>query len=258
MKITVYGAGVFGTTLGKILEENKHQVLYYNRNSKISPKEATDFADVILLSVPSSAIQEVIKLLPAEKPLIIATKGLLSIAPFKKFKKVAFLSGGAFAAELDNHLKTTLTATDKLIPKLFKTSWLDFEITKDSLGVILCGALKNIYAIYAGFEDISKTPKKRAALIRQTANEMKKILAANGANPKTVDLACGIGDLKVTFTASSRNYRFGQTLAQDPNYQPTETTEGLSAFINLQKSDIIIPDELEIFSKIKELLKERS
>ena len=30
MKITIFGAGAFGTALGNILEENGHQITYYD------------------------------------------------------------------------------------------------------------------------------------------------------------------------------------------------------------------------------------
>ena len=253
MKITIYGAGVFGTSLGQILERNGHEVLYYAPKNGISQKSALKFPEIIVLAVPSDAVKKVVKKLPKEKPLIVATKGILSLAPFKN-QKVAFLSGGAFAAELDAHQKTILTATDSLIPELFETSWLKFELTPDRLGVILCGALKNIYAIYAGLQNVAASPEKTADLIKRTAAEMREILKLNGADPKTVDLACGLGDLKTTFSPSSRNYRFGQKLSQNPNFLPSETTEGLTAIRALPKTAIKIPASLPILENILELL----
>lgn len=250
MNITILGAGAFGTSLGNILEQNNHVVTYYDNKIKLPLDEATKDADAVVLAIPSQFFAEPLARLRTDKPLIVATKGLLSLEPFEKFKKYAFLSGGAFADDLNNKLKTTLTATDKLVRKLFETKWLHFELTKDKLGVILCGSLKNIYAIRAGYYDVETNPKKRARMIAETETEMKQILKANGADPKTVDLSCGIGDLKVTFTSSSRNYRYGQNLKKDPNYQPTETTEGLTAIKSLKKSGIIIPEDAKIIRNI--------
>ena len=250
MNITILGAGAFGTALGNILQANGHTITYYDHKFTLTLDEATKNADVIVLAIPSAFIDEPLKNLRTDLPLIVATKGLLSLEPFTKFHQVMFLSGGAFAADLNNCLKTTLTASHPLIQDLFTTDWLDFEVTNDAKGMILCGSLKNIYAIEAGFRDVEKNPKLRAEMIHAVVAEMKQILAANGAEPVTVDLACGIGDLKVTFTSSSRNYRFGLALKNNPSSQPIETTEGLTALSHLQTAHIQIPENATIIQSI--------
>ena len=73
------------------------------------------------------------------------------------------------------------------------------------------------------------------------------------ANPKTVDLVCGVGDLKLTCGYPSRNYEYGDKLRQDANYQPEKTVEGLSAIKRIKRGEIVVPKDakylLEIIDK---------
>jgi glycerol-3-phosphate dehydrogenase (NAD(P)+) len=84
-------------------------------------------------------------------------------------------------------------------------------MTEDMLGIILCGTLKNIYAIGAGYH--SDSMNDMASFIEHAHNEIANYLDKHGADPHTADLACGLGDLILTSTSNtSRNFTFGQRL----------------------------------------------
>jgi len=220
MKITIFGAGAFGTALGNILEANGHQIEYYDpiKYPDKGLTSAIEGSEINLLAVPSNAAPKLMLFLPHDKPLICASKGFLTMASFKPWgNNFSVLSGGAFAADLNEKHETVLTATSPLIKQLFTTTWLTFDETTDNTGVLLCGALKNIYAIGSGYWGLSYGTTDFDDFINSALNEMKTIVAANGGKPQTVDLSCGLRDLVITCaSATSRNYDFGTKLKKDP------------------------------------------
>lgn len=253
MKIGVLGAGSFGTALGGILINNNHKVSYFDPKIPDSTLEnAIDNAKYILLCVPSSVAGEVLAEIPKKIPLIVATKGFLSEEPFAGFSKYMILSGPGFAEDIKAKKETKLTATDQDIIKLFRTDYLTFDKTTDRLGVLMCGALKNVYAIYAGMLNLKRNTKKYGMYISAVVAELKDILELNNADPDTVELSCGIADLKVTCGVPSRNFEFGQTLRGGTSERGQKTIEGISALDRVRSGEILIPDSARI---LKELVK---
>ena len=240
MRITVLGAGAFGSALGHILESKKHEVVYYSLNSEITLEEALKGAETIVLAIPSKAVDEMLPNLPKNIPLVVATKGILDTDTFKDFEDVMILSGPGFAADIEKHIKTTLTATDPRIRDLFETPWLKFELTADNKGVLLCGALKNVYAIYAGYHNLKPGSDEYEKFISTAIEEFKIILFNNGANPKTASLACGIGDLRLTCNFPSRNFEFGQNLIAGQT-ESTKTVEGVTALKRIKNGGLKVP-----------------
>ena len=190
--------------------------------------------------------------LPKDKPLIIATKGFLEAHNFADFKDYMILSGPGFAADIKAGKETHLTATDSRVVELFTTDYLTFDFTTDKNGVLMCGALKNVYAIYAGLLDLKSGTKERENFLTEVAEEMKALLTANNARPQTVGLACGVGDLDLTCALPSRNFEFGQILRSNPKAKPEKTVEGLTALGKIKRGEIRVPDKAV---KLKELIK---
>lgn len=252
MKIAILGAGAFGTALGGILADNGYDIDYYD--SKIqreSLSETIADAKYIVLAIPSNAVPYVLPYLPDNVPLIIATKGLLSDKPFARFKDYMVLSGPGFAQDIKARKRTLLTLTDKRLEELFKADYMEFDYTDDEKGVLMCGALKNVYALLAGFKKVEKGSSEFNQYVKDAGREMKMILEANGADEKTVDLACGMGDLKLTCYYPSRNYEFGRIFRDNPKARPEKTVEGLSALKRINRGEIELPEGLEIFTEIQ-------
>lgn len=255
MNITILGAGAFGSALGRILKSKNHQITFYDPKLKLSLTTALANAELIVLAIPSIALEDIVPKLPKNLPLIIATKGILTPELFQDFNDIMVLSGPGFATDLDRKVKTKLTTTDPRVRNLFKTDWLTFDLTQDERGVLLCGALKNIYAIYAGLKNLKPKTPAHDTYLKTAAEEMKIVLFENGAEPKTVNLACGKDDLKITCGYPSRNYEFGQKLIKDPEYQPEKTVEGLTALKLIQRGALKIPRTAFILkSLIEEVL----
>ena len=251
MKIAILGAGAYGTALGGILAEKGYDVDYYD--AKMERERLSDVitgAKYILLSIPSQAVPYELPHLPKNVPLIVATKGVLSAHCFDEFEDFLVLSGPGFADEIKAHKLTMLTATDKRIIELFGTDYLSFDLTDDKSGVLMCGALKNVYAIEAGLRALRRDSTKWGQYIDATCDEMKTILEANQAKASTVNLACGVGDLKLTCGYPSRNFEFGDKLRRDSNYRPEKTVEGLSTIKRILRKEILIPDGCSIMEGI--------
>lgn len=256
MKIAILGAGAFGTALGGILAEKAFDIDYYDtRIERERLSDVIDGSDFILVAVPSKSIPYVLPYLPKNIPLIIATKGILSSQTFKDFRDYMVLSGPGFADDIKAGKDTKLTASDKRVVELFTTDYLTFDYSDDYNGVLMCGALKNVYAIEAGLRNLERETKPWNQFIDDVCKEMKLILKANDANPKTVDLVCGIGDLKLTCGYPSRNYEFGDKKRQNSNYQPEKTVEGLSALKRILRHEIVIPEGCTIMNQIIEEFK---
>ena len=253
MKIAILGAGAFGTALGGILADNGYDVDYYDK--KIEREKLSDVlndAKYIILCVPSAAVPYVLPHLPKDIPMVVATKGMLDERAFQGFKDVMALSGPGFAEDIKAGKKTFLTVTDKRVKQMFKARFIVFDWTSDIKGVLMCGSLKNIYAIKAGFDNLKKGTRSWNNYIRAVSTEMKEILRANGANPETVDLACGIGDLKLTCDFPSRNYQYGKKIRLHPKVNPDKTVEGLTALCKVKRGEIIVPDSAAILKRIME------
>ncbi len=253
MKIAVLGAGAFGTALGAILADHGYDIDYYD--SKVEKERLSDVlrnVKYIFLVVPSAAAPYLLPHLPKDIPLVIATKGFLNLENFREFKDYMVVSGPGFACDIKEHKQTKLTATDKRIFELLGTPYLDFDYTDDELGVLMCGALKNVYAIYAGLLGLKVGTKLHEQFLSEVADEMREILKENGASARTVDLVCGVGDLRLTCNYPSRNFEFGDRLKDNPKYQPEKTVEGVSALKKIKRGEIKVP---ETAVKLRELMK---
>lgn len=252
MKIAILGAGAFGTALGGILAGKGHDIDYYD--SKLERErlsQALSGARYIVLAVPSSSAPYLLPFLPKSTPLIVATKGFLDDHNFRDFKDYMVLSGPGFAADIKVHKETHLTATDQRIIELFQTDYLSFDYTLDRLGVLMCGALKNIYALYAGYLNLKPGSEEHERYLTEVAEEMRALLCINAGDPETVELACGKGDLRLTCDYPSRNYEFGQILRQNPTAEPEKTVEGLTALLKVKRGEIEVPDSA---TKLKNLI----
>jgi glycerol-3-phosphate dehydrogenase (NAD(P)+) len=231
MNTTIIGAGAYGTALSTILNHNHHTTTLYDPIKNLTTLPPSPAATII--AIPSQNIPSVIPLLPTTSPIILATKGLFTLHQFGHLTHhLSILSGPAFAANLIAKTPTTLTATKKIAQALFTTDFLNIELTPDTIGVLTCGSLKNIYAIGAGLLHLTPDTRAHAVYIAKSIAEIETILIARHADPATAYLSCGLADLLITCTPESRNYQFG---AHFP-HPATTTTEGLTSLKTYPKN----------------------
>ncbi len=269
MKITFLGAGVFGSALAKIAEYNGHEIRFYDpiKYPEITLDHAIGGADLAVYVAPSNVYQDIIPALPEDLPLVCASKGFLSVEPFKKFKDFSVIGGAAFAEDVLTALKNSAESTDDseddtnssikeisftvsspLLEQIFSAEKIRTEYTDDRRGIMLCGALKNVYAIGAGLYADGSVPM---SYLETVTAEMAEILEANGATKDTLRLSCGVQDLVLSCSNSSRNYQFGEHLKNNTLNDSTETVEGVSVIESLKNiSDFIIPEKSNIFREI--------
>lgn len=260
MRITIIGYGAYGKALSEILSFNGHDLFFYDPFvfPNISLEEAVNFGEIILFSAPSSTLYSTLKSLKSldsknlEKPFILASKGLPDASFTKNLAHPHILSGPAFAADLIKHLPATLTTESVYVKHLFETPFLSIEICHDLHGILLCGSLKDIYAIYAGYHHVRPATEKFRTFLMDALKEIKLILKVNDCKPSTADYACGFRDLALTAsTTRSRNYSLGYALGNTTSVtskkylkKDAPLTEGLSALrAMLDSKDFYIPDD---------------
>lgn len=262
MKVTFLGAGAYGQALGGVVKLNDHEVKYYDpiKFPEVELTEAISDAEVIVYVAPSEIYQEILPKLPKNIPLILASKGFVSTRPFEEFEHFSALGGAAFAEDLVEAKKPIrLTASSEISEQIFTTEFLTIEFCKDTKGIMLSGALKNVYAIGAGIF-INKENSKQ--YFSEVFFEMQGILKANGCNEDTATLSCGLPDLLLSSTPSGRNYMFGREIRNHPSsmVEPAGTVEGLTVIKSLKNfPEFVIPEDakliLEIIKKVKDATK---
>src|SRR5439155_993765 len=116
----------------------------------------------------------------------------------------------AIERDIANHARSLLNAV-----------WFRVYTANDIVGVELGGALKNIIAIGAGFNDgMGYGENAKAAITTRGLAEISRLGMAAGANPLTFLGLAGIGDLIATCASPlSRNQQLGRRLAAGEKLQ---------------------------------------
>lgn len=146
----------------------------------------------------------------------------------------AILTGPSFAHDIARGLPTALTlaCADKAVcaglQNALSTHALRLYRSHDIVGAELGGALKNVIAIACGVAiGAALGESARAALITRGYAEMSRMAEALGASPETLAGLSGFGDLTLSCTsAGSRNYRYGHSIGQGVDFDPSVTVEG--------------------------------
>lgn len=132
------------------------------------------------------------------------------------------LTGPSHAEEVILKMPTTVVSASedkKLaeeVQELFVRDYFRVYSSTDVIGAELGGAIKNILAFGIGMATgLGYGDNAKAALITRGIHEMSKFAMAFGAEFKTINGLCGIGDLIVTATSEhSRNNRAGRLVGE--------------------------------------------
>lgn len=297
MNIAVIGSGIFGISVANMLKESGNNVTIWTEfedTSKIiAPKGikvTNDFKEClrdakhIYILTAAKYTEDIFKSIKSyikdEMTIILGSKGILENGQMieEVLKKIipnvnyAILSGPTFAvdvAELEPIGFTIGAKNKKTYTEILKTiKNVKIDYSKDTLGIELCGVLKNAYAIGSGIlEGFNYGPSTRCLYITLVLKEIKSILNALKCDKNTTDLLCGIGDLVLTCTSlNSRNFTLGSIIGLGKKkgkdkFLETTTVEGydnLKILYNLFQSkkietpilnvlyDIVIKDENNI------------
>ena len=196
--------------------------------------EAVRGADLIALAVTSEGAEwvseEAAEHAPEGVPVLVFTKGLVErggeIVPavvrvreiFGPNRPVVGVGGPVKAIDLINASPTQTTFASaereqaREVAGAFSTPYYFPGTTDDLLGLGLCSALKNCYAIAFGLLTGSEAkPNLRALAFGTALGELSAIVVAAGGRAETAAGAPGAGDLYVT-CLSGRNGDFGRLL----------------------------------------------
>jgi|TARA_A100001391_G_scaffold171126_2_gene132324 glycerol-3-phosphate dehydrogenase (NAD(P)+) len=192
-------------------------------------------ADAILMVVPAQATRATLAAIGPEalagKPVILCAKGLEMATNDRQSQILTelapaaepfVLSGPSFAHDVAAGKPTAVTLAGPTIERaeaigalLASDSFRPYA-SGDIVGVEMCGALKNVYALGAGaIEGAGLGLSARSAFLARAYAELGRMIAAMGGSEATLSGLAGIGDLALSCTSSqSRNYRFGVALGQ--------------------------------------------
>ena len=160
--------------------------------------------------------------------MFLAAQGIVLISDIirKEFSAdCSVLMGANVANDMakDDFCETTIGYTDDANGALFKLAYndpaLQVGIVKDTVGVELCGALKNVVALGAGFCDgLGFGGNTKAAIIRIGLKEMQKFCEVfygdRGIKNETFLESCGVADL-VTTCFGGRNRKCAEIFAKN-------------------------------------------
>jgi glycerol-3-phosphate dehydrogenase (NAD(P)+) len=136
--------------------------------------------------------------------------------------KVAVLSGPTHAEEVGRGIPTAAVvacrdaARAAALQELFSTPAFRVYTNPDTVGVELCGAVKNVAGIAAGISDgLGYGDNAKAALTTRFIAELTRLVHAQGGRLATVSGLAGIGDILATTTSRhSRNRWCGEQLGR--------------------------------------------
>lgn len=267
MNISVFGSGTWGTALAQVAADNGHKVIVYgNKQSQIDDinnnhknsfyfgddvelssiirgttvlEEAVTDSDIIILSVPTFAMREVLRqirpYLGNRKRIFINTaKGfelgsrltmtslIKEIIPATHRYPIVSLIGPSHAEEVVRRNLTCITATcedinvGKTIADLMSNHYFRVYTNTDVVGAEIGVAMKNAIALASGIiEGLNYGDNARAALVTRGLAEMVRFGVAHGGKAETYLGLTGIGDLMVTcYSFHSRNFQVGYEIGK--------------------------------------------
>jgi len=194
-------------------------------------------ADLVLLAIPAQHLRPMaVAMAPSLEPratIVDLAKGIeqgrirtmtevlaQSLRP-DRHHVLAALGGPSFARDVvaGNPVGLTLGCRPrrqrKRLQAALATDDLDIKVTRDVRGVELGGALKNVFAIAAGMMvGVGIGDSLMGDYFTRALVEMRDVGLRFGGRWATFAGRSGLGDLVVSCTDASRNFRFGRHYAE--------------------------------------------
>ena len=222
--------------------------LKFKKFSKDLLKEKFDLIVIALSLSGIDFIEKELRSLQNKTPILVLTKGLkyekkskkiltISEQLTKKYKSmnISVLKGPCLAKELARKNQTSVVIANKNIKiaksigKMISTKYYLTEFSKDVIGIEVCSAIKNIYAMIIG---AGQSLNSSSNLFQKSILEMKYLIKYFKGKEETISGLAGVGDLYVS-AAGGRNSKMGSYLGKGYTYKiakkkfmPNDTVEG--------------------------------
>ena len=207
--------------------------------------------DLIVIALSLTGIDFIgkqLKNLNIKSPILVLTKGLKYEKKKKKIltiseqlkknynvSNISVLKGPCLAKELARKDQTSVVIANKNIKiaksigKLISTKYYLTEYSKDVVGIEVCSAIKNIYAMVIG---AGQSLNSSSNLFQKSILEMKYLIKYFKGRDDTISGLAGVGDLYVS-AAGGRNSKMGSYLGKGltfksakKKFMPNDTVEG--------------------------------
>ena len=222
--------------------------LKFRKFSKELLKEKFDLIVIALSLSGIDFIGKELKNFKIKTPILVLTKGLkyerksnkvLTISEQLKRNynglNISVLKGPCLAKELARKNQTSVVIANKNIKiaksigKQISTKYYLTEYSKDVIGVEVCSAIKNIYAMIIG---AGQSLNSSSNLFQKSMLEMKYLIKYFKGKDETISGLAGVGDLYVS-AAGGRNSKMGSYLGKGftfkiakKRFMPNDTVEG--------------------------------
>ena len=203
--------------------------LNFRKYSKELLKEKFDLIVIALSLSGIDFIGKELKDLKVQIPILVLTKGLkyekkkrkiLTISEKLKkdfnIKDISILKGPCLAKELAKKNQTSVIIANKNINKakklgnMISTKYYLIEYSKDTIGVEISSAIKNIYAMIIG---AGQSLNAASNLFQKSIVEMVYLIKFFKGDVETILGLAGVGDLYVS-AAGGRNSKMGSYLGK--------------------------------------------
>ena len=190
----------------------------------------TSANDVVVLAVKAQAQAGVFRPLrdriqPSNAVVTVSKgfadgRGTLLSAALALPQGLGVLSGPSFSLDLFEDRPTAVALAterpDATLLAALSTPRLRLYASTDTVGVQICGAMKNVVAIACGCSDgMGFGASARSALMARGLRELERVTEVYGGDPRTAVGLAGVGDLALTCQdQQSRNYSFGFDLGR--------------------------------------------
>lgn len=269
-QVALCGTEFDRATIDRCLEERWHPALKAHLPPSVRPfhiedlAEALREAEVVVIAVISKAVgrmaEKIGPFLPAERIIVNVAKGLevdeggqIRILPqvirdslpheHSWRVPIVVVGGPAKALELAARRQTfELFASEheealRHCVEIFSTSYYHIRMTSDVVGLEICAAMKNGYAIAMGICDGQERAflsgeatmdNLRSAVFAQAMHEMAELTKLFGGQEETACGLGGLGDFYVT-CRQGRNLTLGQLIGEGyPFCEAIEMMKGTS------------------------------
>lgn len=245
-------------------------VLPSNMTATGDRAEAVRDADIIIVAIAAQfarvALQEFKDLIP-ETALVASLMKGIERSTGKRMDEVvtetldlpaerfAAISGPNLSKQIADRepAATVVGCTDldnaRTIAAACSTDYFRAFVTRDVIGLEMCGSLKNVVALAVGMARGAGYGENTAAMIETRGlAELTALGAAAGADPKTFAGLAGVGDMIATCGSPlSRNYTFGSNLGKGLSVEEaTKVSNGVAEGVPTTDAVVALGDQLDV------------